>query len=129
MGIEMNMHEEDTGKAWSFMSRKSMTFVYYSNTWHDTFAKVGMLGDGKERSLGPGAKKQNRDLRIIQEIKNNRAQWWLNLGLSGSGWEHWTPYLGGKWEAEDDWVWDTLNLRFYGTWKCIYAQESRKLSA
>lgn len=61
MGTEMNMHEEDTGKAWSFMSRKSMKFVYYSNTWYDTFAKVEMLGDGKERSLGPGAKKNTKE--------------------------------------------------------------------
>lgn len=60
------------------MGWKSMKFVYYSNTWHDILAKVEMLGDGK-RSLGPGAKKKkktekNRDLRIIQEIKNNMAQ-------------------------------------------------------
>lgn len=25
------------------MACKSMTFVYYSNTWHDTFANVEML--------------------------------------------------------------------------------------
>ena len=51
------------------MDWKTMTFVYYSNTWHDTFAKVEMLGMEKEGSLRPSAKIQ-KEQRFGNYLRN-----------------------------------------------------------
>ena len=64
MSIKMNMHEKDIGKSSSFMGWKSMTFVYYSNTCHDTFAKVEILGYGKRMKFGTRCKKTQKRIDI-----------------------------------------------------------------
>lgn len=69
-GIQMNMHEEDIGKARSFMGWKSMKCLYYSNTWHDTLAKVEMLGDGKRKKFGTRCKKKKKKNRKEQRFES-----------------------------------------------------------
>lgn len=40
---------------------------YYSNTWHDAFAKVEMLGDVKTKKFGTRCKNKNKQ-KTYREI-------------------------------------------------------------